>query len=149
MFGSGYYDSLTSLAPDNLTQTINPWSWWTQNGLINVNLMASSDRGLEKRIVENVAGYGRQLGRMVDVLNLLRQHLPDEYWGLAPADKKALADFDDMARGIAAVKARYAAPTRENVDSFIAGLQYLKKQDAEAYEQVAQKLRRELDGKKS
>ena len=147
MFGNTYYDSFKSLAPDNLSQVINPWSWWTQNGFINVNVMASSDRAMEKRIVENVAGYGKQLGRIVDLLSVLRKHLPDDGWDLSDSDSKAIADFDDLARGIAAAKANYAAPTRENVERFIAGLKYLKKQDIKAYEQLVLKLGRELSGK--
>jgi len=38
---------------------------------VPITTMASSDPALEQNIVQNVASYGRQLGRVVDVLNVL------------------------------------------------------------------------------
>ncbi|HVK55337.1 MAG TPA: hypothetical protein VM532_09950 [Burkholderiales bacterium] len=128
----------------DVNQAINPWSWWSQYGLINVNLMASSKPELEKRIVEDVASYGSQLGRIMDVLCLLRRHLPSENWSLSDAEKKAMGQFDDLVRGINAVKAGYSAPTRENVESFIESLKYLKQHDVKAYQETMGKLEREL-----
>jgi hypothetical protein len=111
--------------------------------------MASSKPEVEKRIVEDVASYGSQLGRIMDVLFLLRRHLPFESWSLSDADKKAMDQFDDLVRGINAVKAGYAAPMRENVDSFIESLKYLKQHDAKAYQETMGKLERELGAREA
>jgi hypothetical protein len=147
MFNTPFYNRFKLPLSGDVTQAINPWSWWSQNGLINVNVMASSDRMLEKRIVEDVAGYGKQLGRIVDMLAVFRRYLPEKSWDVSVEENKAIEDFDDLVRGIAAVKAGYAAPTRESIDDFIAGLKYLKKQDGKAYEDVINRLESELMGK--
>ncbi|MFM7631546.1 MAG: hypothetical protein ACKO43_07075 [Alphaproteobacteria bacterium] len=95
----------------DVTQTINPWTWWNsavnqlggQFGLININTMASGDRALEQQIVENVASYGKQLGRMMEAVNVLIDKgitLND----LTPQQKNQIKDFQTMAAQIAAAK---------------------------------------------
>jgi hypothetical protein len=58
----------------DVSQVINPWSWLTQNsqiGLVNVRLGLSMDPGLERQILHNVGSYGRQIGRLSEVLAIL------------------------------------------------------------------------------
>src|SRR5512137_1171467 len=90
----------------DVTQAINPWTWWlrmmSQIGFININLTESSDPGMERQIVENVAGYGKQLGRVVEVLSALFAHTATAEW--SDVQKKALGDFQKLANDIAAVK---------------------------------------------
>ena len=54
-------------------------SWFSGNfgqvGLINVNLGKSSDADLERKIIEDAASYGKQLGRIEDALVVLIKHL--------------------------------------------------------------------------
>ncbi len=51
-----------------------PWRWWLnanpQFGFININKMESSDPKLEQDVVENVASYGTQLGRIIGALGV-------------------------------------------------------------------------------
>jgi hypothetical protein len=66
--------------PGNVTQAINPWQWtfdWAgaQFGLVNVNLGRSGDPQLEEEILDEVGSYGRQLGRIGDVLEILLEDL--------------------------------------------------------------------------
>jgi hypothetical protein len=130
----------------DVSQVINPWSWMNnsmgQFGYININQTVSSNRELEREIVTRVAGYGKQLGRITDVIDVLLSKLPRT--GLDAADRKAIEDYRDMTDGIAAVKAGYGAPTEESVDRLIAGVRFLRDRDPAAYRAIVEKLRKRL-----
>lgn len=130
----------------DVTQAINPWSWWlrlmSQIGFININLTESSDPEMERRITENVAGYGKQLGRVIEVLDALLLNTATAGWPVN--QKKALTDFFEMAREIDAVKSDYIAPTSANVDRFLDGIRLLKKKDKKEYGEIIERLKREL-----
>jgi len=129
----------------DVTQAINPWSWMNnslgQFGYININQTVSSNREMEREIVTRVAGYGKQLGRITDVLDVLVRRLPER---LDKDDQQAVEQFREMADGVAAVKAGYAAPTEENVERLIAGIRALGDRDPAAYRAVVEKLRKRL-----
>ncbi len=97
----------------DVTQAINPWALWlrlmSQIGFVNINLTKSSYPALERRITEDVAGYGRQLGRVIELLEALLTHTDKTAW--SAGEKKALDDFLDLAAEIAALKGGYTAPT--------------------------------------
>jgi hypothetical protein len=64
----------------DVTQSINPWNWlfhgsYNQIGLINVRLGNSGDPEIEKKILDDVGTYGRQLGRIGDALGVLIDHM--------------------------------------------------------------------------
>jgi hypothetical protein len=130
----------------DVTQAINPWSWWlrmmSQIGFININMTESSDPAMEQQIVENVAGYGKQLGRVVEVLDALLAHTATIEW--SADQRKALGDFLDLAKDIAAVKGDYIAPTTANIDRFLDGIRHLKETDEKQYGEVLERLRKEL-----
>ncbi|GGP18202.1 hypothetical protein [Silvimonas iriomotensis] len=63
-----------------VTQAINPWNAYFkvmggQFGLVNINLGHSSNPQVEATVLEDVASYGKQLGRMGDALDVLIKHL--------------------------------------------------------------------------
>ena len=130
----------------DVTQAINPWTWWlrlmSQIGFININLTKSSDPEMERRITENVAGYGKQLGRVIEVLDALLVNSATAGW--SADQKKALVDFLEMAKEIAAVKGDYIAPTKVNVDRFLEGIRQLKEKDEKEHSEVVERLRKEL-----
>jgi hypothetical protein len=67
-----------SLAPTQLAQTINPWTWafsGGQFGLINIDLGQSGDASMERRMLDKVGSYGRQLGRLGDAMKVVLAHL--------------------------------------------------------------------------
>lgn len=57
----------------DVTQDILPWTWWLrfmgQFGLININYGRTADPALERRILDEVGSYGRQLGRISEALD--------------------------------------------------------------------------------
>jgi hypothetical protein len=126
----------------DVSQSILPWTWMGNFGYINVNQTVSSNRALEREITQRVAGYGRQIGRVSEALEVVLAQMPPGR--LPDKQQRALDDFRDMMRGIAAVKAGYAAPTQENVDRFIAGLRFLRRSDEAAFQNVAKRLRTEV-----
>ena len=97
----------------NVTQTINPWTIFfnpmgSQLGLINVNLGTSSNPPVELQVLSDVASYGKQLGRIEDVLAVLLAHFRPER-ALSDAEEKAIRDLKRMLEDIADVKDRHAA----------------------------------------
>lgn len=90
----------------DITQSINPWTWvfnttGQQIGLFNlsVDLGHSTNPEIEKSVVSAV-GYGKQLGRIEDVLDLLIKHLPENV-DLSSFEENALEDYRSMRREIA------------------------------------------------
>jgi hypothetical protein len=74
----------------------------SQKGFININQMESADSEVERQVLEEVAGYGKQLGRIVEALSvvLAQSEQPD----LKSDEKQALDFFRKMAPRISAVK---------------------------------------------
>ena len=68
----------------------NPITSWfrssmDQVGFINVNIMQTDDPDQEQRIVNGVASYGKQLGRVAEALQVVCEHLePLESRGVGP-----------------------------------------------------------------
>ena len=65
------------LAPDNLWQAINPWSFafsGDQIGLLNISIGETRHPEVERTILDEVGSYGRQLGHIGDALEVLLDH---------------------------------------------------------------------------
>ena len=92
-----------------VAQTINPWSWMTklvgnQFSFFTVNLGRSSAPEVEAEILQNVGSYGRQLGRLSDIVEVLAARLPRDE--LSDDERIALEDFAAQMREIKRIKAR-------------------------------------------
>jgi hypothetical protein len=129
----------------DVSQAINPFTWWIrgsqQTGFININTSRTDNPELERRIVEDVASYGRQLGRIIDALDVLVAHLPAD--GRTPDEQDALRAFTDLAGRIATVKEQ-ESPTRltlANVDRLINDVRSLKRRDQALYEELSARIR--------
>ena len=91
-------------------QNYNPITSWfrssmDQVGFINVNEMQSDDPDQEQRIVNKVASYGKQFGRVVEALQAVCKHLePLNPGGWAPAERQAVKSFLRLAEEMAAFK---------------------------------------------
>jgi hypothetical protein len=81
-----------SLAPEQLWQAINPWTFANQGaqlGFVNINLGQTAHPETEQKVLDEVGSYGRQLGRIGDALEVLLDHVPLK--GLDRAETDALA----------------------------------------------------------
>lgn len=84
-------------------------SWFravgSQFGLVNITVGSSADPEVEKEILEEVGTYGRQLGRVGDVLRVLveRADLED----LPEAQKKSVRAFLHQTDMVDDIKAKH------------------------------------------
>jgi len=125
----------------------NPVTSWlsgamSQIGFINISNMSSGDSDLEKSIIREVGSYGRQLGRITEALQAVCNHLDYTNWG--SDEQQAVKDFIRMADDIQAHKRKHQPETKEAIDQLIIALRGLKEQDQVFYEQVFQRLRKDL-----
>jgi len=80
-----------SIAPEQLWQAINPWTFYQQGaqiGFINIDLGQTPRPDVEQKILDEVGSYGRQIGRIGDALEILLRRLPPEE--LTPEEKEAI-----------------------------------------------------------
>jgi len=74
-----------------------------QVGLVNINLGKSSAPEVEQQVLEQVGSYGKQLGRIGDVLTVLMKHFhPAE--PLSEPEQEALIALKLMLKDIADIK---------------------------------------------
>ncbi|WP_374410042.1 hypothetical protein [Novosphingobium colocasiae] len=95
------------LAPDKLWQAINPWTWnidHNQLGLINISLGETSYPETERRILDEVGSYGKQLGHIADALEVLIRHFDTAT--LTPKESDALDVLKGDLAQIRGIKAR-------------------------------------------
>jgi hypothetical protein len=98
----------------DVIQSINPAAWFmspmgSQLGLVNINLGQSSEPKVEEDVLTDVAGYGKQLGRIGDALIVLLRHLPKDVV-LSKAEREAVHALKDMLNQIADAKERRQRP---------------------------------------
>ena len=127
-------------------QAINPRSWWLEStgqqvGFINIYQTEAGDPDKELEIVENVASYGKQLGRILEALSLVLRH--GSFSDLEPDEELAKRRFLKMADDIAAAKGKGTAATVDSVEQFLAEMNRLRGQDSRAYLALREKA---LDG---
>ena len=141
-----YSPNSFSFAPEQLRQVINPLSWLTsgtgQIGLFNVYQTATSKPEVEAEIVKNVAGYGRQLGRITDLLQVMLREPDRGKW--SASDEAVASDFSKLAERIAIVKANHLAPTDENIRKLIDGINCVRDVNPAEYERIRGEVRAKL-----
>ena len=93
----------------NVSQWINPMTWFMSGDTLNVYLGDSSAPEIETEILDRVGTYGRQLGQLTDALVVMLRHMPDRaHW---PADEQAtIQKFEAMAAAVAAIKEKHQRP---------------------------------------
>lgn len=136
-------DGIAQPFSGDVTQAINPWSWWinapASYGFININTMQSADPRMEQRIVHNVASYGRQLGRVMEVMDALLAHTDSSGW--APQELEALHDYRRLTAQIADYKSNQLLDAGMDADRLAHALERLRRRDTTAFERIAAKLR--------
>jgi hypothetical protein len=108
-----------------------------QLGLLNINATRSGDPGLEQRIITQVASYGRQLGRLIDAVDVLARQ---PRHGLSDADSRALDQLHELAERIAAVKEQKALDHVDRIVTEVQALSRHPKTNAEAIRRVREAL---------
>jgi hypothetical protein len=99
-----------SLAPDQLWQAINPITAYQQGaqfGFINIDLGGAGDSDLERKLLDRVGSYGRQLGRIGDALEVILKHV--KLGDLKPEEQDALDILKGQLASVRQVKAERRA----------------------------------------
>lgn len=96
----------------SLAQNIQPvTSWWSpsggQFGLVNISLGQSNKPELEAEILDRAAGYGRQLGILMDAVAVMARRLDVDR--LERAERQAMIALGELSLQIAAIKALHGA----------------------------------------
>jgi len=115
-----------------------------QTGFININNVRAGDPEVERRIIEDVASYGRQLGRIMEAVDVVIGHLRlGERTDLTADERHALQDFSDLVRQVQMLKGDTSPPrlTVTELDRMLDDLRALKHQDPPAYQRIAARLR--------
>ena len=102
-----------SLAPEQLWQAINPMTFYQQGaqfGLINIDLGAAGESDLERKLLDRVGSYGRQLGRIGDALEVILKHV--KLGDLKPEEQDALDILKGQLAAVRQVKAGQRASDR-------------------------------------
>jgi hypothetical protein len=139
------------------SQPLNPWQAWlsmfgiraplsgnvTQDispsiGLVNINETRTGDPGLERRIITEVASYGRQLGWLLEAVDVLARQQPRH--GLDAADIDALDQLDKLTERVAAVKEQKALDHVDHIVSEVRALSRDPQVNAEAIRRVREAL---------
>ena len=99
-----------ALAPQQLWQAINPWTFYMQGaqfGFINIDLGTTPRPEVEQAVLDEVGSYGRQLGRIGEALEVILDHVP--LGTLSDAEKDAIADLKGQLAAVRQVKRRVEA----------------------------------------
>lgn len=99
-----------SLAPEKLWQAINPMTFFqngAQFGMVNISIGATAHPETEEEILESVGSYGRQLGQLGDVVDILLRHVALS--DLDKAEQRAITKFKGQLAAIEEIKLRHQA----------------------------------------
>jgi hypothetical protein len=121
-------------APDTDTET----NTFSAGGNIDIFAiltqgMSTADAAQEQRIIQGVASYGRQLGRISDVLNVLISLV--DTTALNPDQQQKLDDFSEMLEQITKEK------VENQLELLLKEIGDLKDQDKDKYQELVKKLR--------
>jgi hypothetical protein len=126
--GNGIHAAGIQAAPDVLAQNINPWT-------ININSNNSSAPGTEQRILARHS-YGRQLGRLMDAVELLVNDLEARKASISGDER--VTDFRSLKEEIDGIKVKAAQRRLESIE---ADLELLRGADRQAYRELRERLR--------
>ena len=131
----------------DVSQWINPMtSWFTGNtsSLVSVNY-ASSNPDMEAKIVRDVASYGRQLGKMMETLEILTR-LPQVTAALDEKQKAVMDDFNTLAPVICEAKEKMLMDELSpfSLRSLLNQIKELEESNPELYTKVTGEIRDSL-----
>ncbi|MBF0566240.1 MAG: hypothetical protein HQK89_13470 [Nitrospirae bacterium] len=131
----------------DVSQVIDPFSFWAkvfnpQTGFININNVKSSDSDMELKIIREVASYGKQIGYISDLMEVIVENLPIDTAKLDETSRLALEKFKDMYQKINRIKEMARKPTPTYVKSLIEEIDALKNTDEKSYKEIVGMLRK-------
>ncbi len=95
---------LMKTAPDRLWQSINPWFQNAHFNFFSIDLGTTPYPETEQAILHEVGSYGRQIGHLSDVLEILLQRVDRSR--LTQAENDVLKEFEADAAKVRKIKRR-------------------------------------------
>lgn len=125
--------------------TINPITNWQR--FINPQFFISYNAGdveVENNVLQQVGSYGMQLGKIINVLEVLVAHLPQDE--LTLQERRTLDEFRDLSEQVNAAVAAVKGPRKQgitpaDIDRMIDGLQLLAHSDPAAHRYLIDRLK--------
>ncbi len=106
LFQTDCFNQAFQFAPTWLSQTINPWSF----SLFQFTKEIKGSSALEYKILTEVAGYGSQLGKIIDVLEIIEKENILKTDDLNESDKYKINKFKELAEDIKRAKGMAIKP---------------------------------------
>lgn len=131
------------------TDLLSPiFKYWTtssgQYGLVNIRYGESSNAQVEQDIVENVAGYGKQIGRVLEAVVFLAHRLSEKDKKIL--HEKVIVDLMELNADIQLRKLSTAKQDSLTLTEFIDTLAELKEKDQASFNEVSERLKTTLAG---
>lgn len=123
---------------------INPVTNWER--FFNPQFFISYNRpdvGIENHVLSKVGSYGKQLGRMIDAMDVLVARVPTEE--LTPRERHVLEQFRELSGRVKECVAQFRGRRDEGVtlgdiDRLIDGLPSLARSNPAAYSRIVDRL---------
>lgn len=135
--------------------TIAPFTNWAHafSPVFNPQVFISENSGdaaVENHVLSQVGSYGKQLGTVIDAVNVLIARSLNRA-DLNPHEGRVVDALRDLARQVDAAVADFrGSPAKEvgksDIDWVLAGLQALRQSDPAAYRPLFEQLRQFVDG---
>lgn len=128
--------------------TINPMTNWQRSFnpqfYINCNV---DDVEIENHVLEKVGSYGKQLGKIITILDMLVAHLPEK--DLLPGEKQSLIEFRNLSRQVKAAVSDIKGPSQDSivaddVERLIQGLEVQAQTNSEAHHKLVERLQKAI-----
>lgn len=125
---------------------INPQTTWQR--FFNPQLFISynsADAPIENHVLSRVGSYGRQLGTLLDAVEVLTARLPADE--LTPAERSAVDALSDLRANVERAKADFRGEpvrtdlSRADVDRLVGQLADLERTDPAAHRDLVARLR--------
>ena len=126
---------------------INPVTDWHRfiNPQFNVTIN-QADAAVENQVLARAGSYGRQIGRLQAVMDVLLERLPPG--SLSPVEQRAVDKYRDNRRQVVEAVQEHQAEGLDagpDLDDWLDQLASLREQDPERYERFVRDLRGRLD----
>ncbi len=134
-----YYDTLKNYNPvTNWQRFFNPQFFITYN---------AEDVEVENHVLNQVGSYGKQLGKIISVLDVLVARLPQNE--LTPQEQIALTEFRQLSEQVKDAVATIKGPqqksiTQTDVDQLIENLQSLAVSNPTAHRRLVDQLKKAI-----
>lgn len=129
-----------------VNQPVTDWrNFYSPNFVFQYN---PEDEQLEQHVLRKVGSYGRQLGLVIDMIQLIRSQLPIAPEALSATERELVKQFDSLAddvhNAISDFRGQSTAPVNAQdvqVEQLIAQIQALKANNDSRLQDVADALR--------